>query len=169
MKKFVLLICCFAIFTLLTCMFMAPSVALADDGMQSEAAAEPSAGAKIRDWVYTQAEPLVAGISSSAVIGAIFTIVGAVIQRKIKNRIAANTDGTSVLAGDIKTLYTSTKTILAEVKELKEAIESEIVTLKKLKRIEDVAVIEAQIEEVIEQTEEVSTETQKLATPFLRS
>lgn len=167
MKKFIVLICCFAVLTLLICIFMAPSVALADDGTQSEP--EPSAGAKIRDWVYTQAEPLVAGISSSAVIGAIFTIVGAVIQRKIKNRIAANTDGTSALAGNIKTLYTSTKTILAEVKELKEAIESEVTTLKKLKKVEDVAAVEAQIQEVIEQTEKVSTETQSLATPFLRS
>lgn len=138
------------------------TVFASDGGEQIEAQVEQSLGVKIRNWVYAQAEPLIAGVSASTVIGTILSFVGAIILRKAKRRLSDNTGGISSLTGEIKTLYLATNDILDEVKSLSADIKTDITTLKKLKRDEGIAVVEKQVEDVVVAIEKIATETEKI-------
>lgn len=170
MKKLRTIFCIIAtMLVVMLCVVTPTATAFAENEAVEVAEAEKTAGEKIRDWVYMQAAPLIAGVSSSAVIAAIVSMVGGLINRKLKKRMTENTSGINSLTSDIRTLYKSTKSILDEVGELKIAIEAEVSTLKKLKLKDDVAAVEAKIDDVIEQTEELATDAEDVATPFLRS
>lgn len=168
LTKALLLSTVFALVFALSLFAFAP-VAFASDGT----APEPSAGQKVRDWVYAQAEPLVAGISASTLLGTIMTVFCIVIERRGGRRMNTNNDTIKKLVTNTQTLFTTTETAIGEIKTIKAAIEDEIATLKKLKKVEDIEAVESASKEILESIDELdktaeTAETEN-ATPFLRS
>lgn len=164
--KALLLSTVFALVFALSLFAFAP-VALASDSTET---AEPSAGQKVRDWVYAQAEPLVAGISASTLLGAIITIFCIIIEKRGGRRMNTNNDTIKKLVANTQTLFTTTETAIGEIKSIKAAIEDEIATLKKLKKVEDIEAVESASKEILETIDQLdeTAETEN-ATPYLRS